>query len=342
MIIGSTDVAREVYVIAEVGGNHNGDPETAYRLVEAAAQAGANAVKFQTYRAETLVHPSVEPVPIVRKHYATQLERFKSLELSWEVYERIIKMCGDLGVDFMTTPFDLEILRRMAAHMPAIKISSGDLTYHQLIREAASFGKPVILSTGMAEMQEIAEAGALVPPERLALLHCVSVYPLPDEQVNLRAVTAMQQAWPDVVIGYSDHTIGPEACLLAVALGARIIEKHFTLDRSQVPGDHVLSLDPVGLLSLVGQVRRINCMLGSGVKRPTEGESEMRRKMRRGVYAARDLAEGARLINEDLRFLRPSGAYAPADAEGLLRCRLKRAVKAGAAISPNDLQDNNG
>jgi N-acetylneuraminate synthase/N,N'-diacetyllegionaminate synthase len=326
--IGRTDTDSRVYVIAEIGGNHNGDAETACRLVEKAARAGADAAKFQTYTAETLVHPSVEPVPLVRKHYATQLERFKSLELDWAAYERIVALCAELGIDFLTTPFDLEILERFAPHMAAVKISSGDLTYGALIRAAAATGKPVLLSTGMATLDEVAAAVDMVPAAQRVVMHCVSVYPLPDEQANLRAIPTLAEALPGAVIGYSDHTIGAEAALAAVAVGARVIEKHFTLDSSQSPGDHVLSLDPAGMAAMVRRIRRIDAMLGDGVKRPARGEEEMRRMMRRGLYAARDLASGTVLSAGDLLCIRPAAALDPSAAEGLAGRRLARDVKA--------------
>ncbi len=335
MKIGRTDIRSSVYVIAEIGGNHNGEPGTAYRLVEAAAEAGVNAVKFQTCTAETLVHPSVEPVPLVKKHYRTQLERLKSLELDWEAYQRIMAMCAELGLDFLTTPFDLDILERFAPHMPAIKISSGDLTYRQLIQAAAATGKPVLLSTGMATLGEVVEAAGLVPAAQRVVLHCVSVYPLPDEQANLRAIPALAEGLPRAVIGYSDHTIGPEASLAAVALGARVIEKHFTLDRSQSPGDHVLSLDPAGMTALVRQIRRIEAMLGEVVKKPAPGEAKMRRMMRRGLYAARDLASGTVLSAEDILCLRPATALEPAAAGSLVGRRLVRDFK---ALEPIDAE----
>lgn len=337
MIIGNTDTARAVYVIAEIGGNHNGSPETAYKLVEMAAAAGANAVKFQTYRGETLVHPSVEPLPIVKRHYATQLERFKSLELDWAVYERIVAQCGKLGIDFITTPFDLDILHRMAPFMPAIKIASGDLTYVQLIRAAAATGKPVILSTGMATVDEIDAALGDVPAAQRVLLHCASIYPLPPDQANLRAIPTMSRRWPDVPIGYSDHTVGIEACVAAVALGAAVIEKHFTLDKSQVPGDHVLSADPDDLATMVRFIRNVRRMLGDGVKQPSAGETEMGRKMRRGVYAKHALSAGHRLTAGDLLLVRPVAALAPADAEAVLGRKLLRDIPALAPLARGDV-----
>jgi len=337
MKIGKTDIEQNVYVIAEIGGNHNGDPEIAYRLVEEAANAGAQAVKFQTYEAETLVHPSVEPVPIVKKLYATQFERFKDLELEWSVYERIIEICKERNIDFLTTPFDLEILEKFSSLMPAIKISSGDLTYPQIIKASAELGKPVIISTGMSTMEEIEGVVGLVPADQLALLHCVSIYPLPDEKANLSAIEAMKMKWPEISIGYSDHTIGIEACTTAVALGARIIEKHFTLDKSQVPGDHPLSADPTDLKELMLRIERISSLRGKGGKHPAEGEEGMGRQMRRGVYAASDLPAGHTLSEEDLLFIRPVTPLAPADSKTILGRRLKAPLEHRAPITLDDL-----
>ena len=334
MRIGQVDTAVDVYVIAEIGGNHNGDPEVAYRLVEEAARSGANAVKFQTYRAEHLVHPKVEPVPIVRQFYATQLERFRSLELEWPVYERIISLCDSLGIAFMTTPFDRDILQQVVDHMPAIKIASGDLTYHALIEDAAATGKPVILSTGMSLPEEVDRAATLVPAERMALLHCASVYPLPDEQANLSAIATMAQRWPANTIGYSDHTVGVEACVAAVALGARIIEKHFTLDKAQVPGDHRLSADPQDLTAMVGRIRRVQVMRGSGEKKLAEGEENMRRQMRRGLYTSRALSSGHVLTEDDVAVIRPTCHYAPFDLPSLVGRRLAQDVAALEDLRP--------
>jgi sialic acid synthase SpsE len=339
MKIGSVDLDQQVYVIAEIGGNHNGDPETAYKLVEEAAKAGASAVKFQTYEAEKLVHPSVEPVPIVKKHYDTQLERFKSLELSWEVYEIIMQMCENLNIDFLTTPFDLGVLEKFEPYMPAIKISSGDLNYEELIHKSVISGKPVLVSTGMAEMDEIQRVAEIVPLEQLSLMHCVSVYPLPDDRVNLLAIKTMKEAWPELPIGYSDHSIGIDACLSAVTLGARIIEKHYTLDKSQVPGDHVLSADPEDLKVLVDKSKRILELLGDGVKIPQEGEASMRHKMRRGLYAARDLAVGETVSKDDIMVIRPETEFAPAEMELLVGTKLTRVVKKYEAFEKRDVQE---
>ena len=333
MRIGKTDTSDSVYVIAEIGGNHNGDPEVAYRLVEEAAKAGAGAVKFQTYSAETLIHPSVEPVPIVKEFYKTQLERFKGLELEWKVYERIMEMCKDLNIDFLTTPFDLDILDTFTPLMPAIKVSSGDITYDEMIIRAAQSGKPVIVSTGMSQLLEIERVVELVPTEQLSLLHCVSIYPLPDEKANLGAISTMVNKWPELTIGYSDHTVGIDACVAAVALGARIIEKHFTLDKAQVPGDHPLSADPLDLAQLVQKSERVLTLLGDGAKRPADGEDNMRRQMRRGLYAARELEAGHVVTADDILVVRPEAELAPSDSAIVLGCKLKTSLHSHDAFS---------
>ena len=332
MLIGRTDTDREVYVIAEVGGNHNGDAGVALRLVEAAAAAGANAVKFQTYRAETLVHPDLEAMPLAAKHYRRQFDRFKSLELSWDVYEVIIARCAELEIDFLTTPFDIQALEQMADFMPAIKIASGDLTFHPLIESAVATGKPVILSTGMADAEEIRGAAALIPATQRVLLHCVSMYPLPGEKANLRAIPALAEAIGETVVGYSDHSIGIEAPLAATALGARVIEKHFTLDNSQELGDHRLSIEPAELKSMVEAIRRIAAMLGSGEIGLTDGELPMRRMLRRGIYAARNLPAGTVISADDLVYLRPETGLTPASAGQLVGHRTANAIPAMAAM----------
>ena len=275
MKIGNHDLTKNVYIIAEIGGNHDGKPDVAELMVERAIEAGVDAVKFQTYKAETLVHPSLRATT---GPYASQLERLKNLELSDRTYERIIDRCNIVGIDFLTTPFDLDILAKFAPVMPAIKIASGDITYHKLIKAAAAYGKPVILSTGAATVNEILDAEALVPYKQCLLLHCVSLYPTPDGEANLGNFFLGCEYH-----GYSDHTVGPLACYAAVALGARIIEKHFTLDAGRTDGDHPHSLEPHQMKIMVQDIRRIEKMLGA--TKPAAGETDaVRARMRRGLY----------------------------------------------------------
>jgi len=321
VIIGGCDTDRDVFVIAEIGGNHNGDADTAYRLVEAAVQCGANAVKFQSYKAEKLVHPGLEAMPLARVRYTHQIDRFRSLELADEVYERILDMCRDAGIAFLTTPFDIDYLNWLAPVMPAIKIASGDLTFHPLVKAAAATGKPVLLSTGMADVAEIDAAAALIPQSQRVILHCVSLYPTPDSMTALSTIPFLAEHLPGTAVGYSDHTIGPEACIAAVALGARVLEKHFTLNPTQEIGDHRLSLDPAAFGDMVRQVRRTNVMLGTVEKRISTDEMKMRRMLRPGHV----------LTETDIECVRPETAYLPSDFGRVVGRALRRDL---AAMEP--------
>lgn len=338
MKIGTVDLSQDIYVIAEIGGNHGGDAELAHKMVEAAAKTGVDAVKFQSFRAEQLVHPDLEANPILRRHFKTQVERFKALELDWTVYEALFRQCEELGVDFITTPFDPDLMDEFAPHMPAIKVASGDLTYHRLVRRAAATGKPVLLSTGASDLTEIAAAAAHIPVEQRILLHCTAVYPLPPEQAQISAVTAMRAAFPDSVIGYSDHTIGLDAATCAMTLGARVVEKHFTLDKSWTPGDHVLSADPTEMGELVRRARMIPTLLGSSWKVPTETEVKtMRRAIRRGLYAARDLTAGTVLRESDLLVVRPADGLSADQLDAVVGKRLISDIQARKPLEPEHI-----
>lgn len=337
--IGNSNLDTDVYVIAEIGGNHNGDPEAAFRLVEAAASTGADAVKFQSFIAERLVHPDAVPLPLAGKNFRTQQERFKGLELEKPVYEKIIQQCRDLGIDFLTTPFDLDTLAYFAPNMGAIKIASGDFTYAQLIDASVKTGKPVILSTGMAPLSEIKVTAQRIPKNQRIILHCVSVYPTPAELVDLRAIGALQKELPGTIVGFSDHSIGIEACIGAVALGARVIEKHFTLDRSQKPGDHLLSLEPDQMTSMVTQIRSVTQMLKSGKGLTSVAEQDMRQQMQRGVYYARNLTAGHIMQLEDFMIIRPKSELEPIDVEGLIGRPTLHSTHVNQAVSKEDFND---
>lgn len=342
MRIGSKDLGTgtsDVYIIAEIGGNHNGDPDIAHQLIDQAVRTRADAVKFQTYKAETLVHPEMEAVPVARKHFRTQFERFRSLELSDDVYSSLIEHCQECGIDFLTTPYDIDLLDKYARFMPAIKIASGDATYHQLIRAAVQTGKPVITSTGFCTMREVMDIANLIPAEQRALLHCVSIYPLPDNQINLNAITAMTENFPDSVIGYSDHSIGAEACICATALGARIVEKHFTLDRTQIPGDHVLSLEQEQFADMVSAIKRVAQMRGDGIK-PSPGEELLRKQFRRGIYAAKNLNKGHIIEESDLLLIRPLSTIGVEQTDNLVNKRLRRDIISRKEISPDDIESD--
>jgi len=287
------------YIIAEVGGNHDGNLETALELIHEAAQCGCDAVKFQSYKSDSLVHPLEKSLPQAKKAgYDLQIERFRDLEFTYDEWDIIVQVCEEEEIDFLTTPFDLESLSYFKDKMKYIKISSGDLTYHRLLRAVAETVKPVILSTGMATYPEINEASLFFNPDRLTVCHCVSIYPCPDSEANLHALSTLKSIYRSV--GYSDHTEGLTACLAASYVGLDVIEKHFTLEHKNY-GDHPLSLVPYEMKELVFHVKRINEMLGD-IK---PAYNEPRKTMRRSAYAKHNIELGQIITENDVIELRP-------------------------------------
>lgn len=263
-----------MYIIAEIGTNHDGDPDKAIKLVKAAIGTGVDAVKLQLFEADTLVRKDMPALSHAGTH-KTQWERMKSLELPWGVYERAKDECLAAGKDFIITPFSSELCDKAATIADKIKIASGDLTYQPLLERARHCGKPVILSTGMASFEEIRIAAAAVSP--WAVLHCISKYPARPDEIDLGMITWMVEVGQP---GYSDHCVGNLACLAAVAAGARVIEKHFTLDHSLHHGDHSHSLDPNEMSETVEALKAVDLMNTMWMeKRP---DSAMRKYLRRG------------------------------------------------------------
>ena len=307
MKINNFDTNLNTYVIAEVGGNHNGNPEIAMELVEAAAETGANAVKFQSYKAELLVHPKQEPLPIVRKYYKNQLDRFKSLELSDNNYQELIDRCKKLNIDFLTTPFDLQILDKFSVNMPVIKIASGDLTYHKLIKQASLLNKPVILSTGRSSLNEVVNTVSFLRQlkcKNYTLLHCVSEYPAKYKDLNLYAIKLLKRKFK-CEVGYSDHSKGIEAALAAVAIGASYIEKHLTLDVNDKGPDHRASAEPHEFKRMVEGIRNLELALGSERKKATKSELQGKFKSRRSIFASRNLLKNTKIKKDDIICKRP-------------------------------------
>ena len=300
-----------MYIIAEVGGNHDGSMETAKQLIKEAKAAGCNAVKFQTYNAEKLVHPQEQALPQAIG-YTKQIDRFKDLQFTDEQWLELIGECKTQNIDFLTTCFDIESLEKYAKHMKFIKIASGDLTYSRLLRVAAQFGKPVIISTGMSSISEIKDAALFFDPSLLTVLHCVSAYPCPDDHANLGVITELQGLFSSV--GYSDHTIGITAALVAAGMGCQVIEKHFTYDNELEHGDHHLSLVYEDMRAMVFNIRRVEKMLGTD--KPDAIEMDNRHKMRRGAYAARPIFMGRVISEDDIVCLRPATRRKPNDIIG--------------------------
>ena len=273
-----------VFIIAEAGVNHNGDLDMAYRLVDAAKDAGADAVKFQTFKAERLVKknaPKAEYQKNTTGVQESQLDMIKRLELNETQHRLIQQYCTECGIEFLSTAFDTdstEFLNKLG--MKRWKVPSGEITNLPYLRRIASFGKPILVSTGMAKLGEVEAAldvleASGVPRSLVTVLHCTTEYPTPLEEVNLKAMVVMGQTF-GVAVGYSDHTLGITIPIAAVALGATVIEKHFTLDRNLEGPDHKASLEPRDLAAMVIGIRELETALGDGVKRITRSEARNR------------------------------------------------------------------
>ncbi|MRD47723.1 N-acetylneuraminate synthase [Caenimonas koreensis DSM 17982] len=311
-------VNRHVFVIAEAGVNHNGDLGMAMQLCEEALDAGADAVKFQTFRAEDLVVPGAPTAQYQERQTGStdQFAMLRSLELSRSQHQKLKAHCDKIGIEFFSTPFSVDAVDMLVdLGVKRLKMSSGELTHRALVEHAAKQRMPLIISTGMATMDEIHEAlqwirGARGDLEGVTVLHCTSAYPAPDESLNLEAIRTMARDL-GVQVGYSDHSLGIEASIAAVCVGATLIEKHLTLD-SALPGpDHSASLEPGEFKRMVDGIRRVSAMLGDGVKVPTAQERDTARVARRSVAAAVDIAAGTKVTEAMLMCRRPATGIAP-------------------------------
>lgn len=327
------------FVIAEAGVNHGGQLELAHRLVDVACEAGADAVKFQTFVAERLVTrdaPKAEYQEATTGAGEPQRDMLRRLELAPDDYAGLKAHCGERGIIFLSTPFDEESADSLdAIGVPAFKVSSGDLTNMPLLERIGSKKKPVLLSTGMSTLDEIASGLStleLAGARGVILLHCVSEYPAPASDANLRAMQMMAARF-ERPIGFSDHTLGIEVALAAVALGACVIEKHFTLDRSLIGPDHRASLEPDELSALVHGIRTVEQALGSGVKEPALGELGTARVARRSLVAARDIPAGTILTEDLIAVKRPGTGLPPSMRPQLVGRKVRVAVSADSLLS---------
>lgn len=337
MKIGKADTRQRAAVVAEIGNNHEGDMDVAREMIQEAALSGADAVKFQTFRTERYVS----------RRDSERYKRLKSFELSQTDFLELNKYASNLGLTFFSTPLDLESAQFLLEMTPIVKIASGDNDFFPLLKMVAKSGRPMIVSTGASELGNIRQLVEFVRSERarqklskddFALLHCVSSYPVPVEHANLRAILTLKNAFHDVTIGYSDHTKGIEASSTAVALGARIIEKHFTLDKNYSEfRDHALSADPREMTELVGNIRRVEALLGDGVKRIQPSEVESQAAIRRSIVAKRNLAEGEIIHYDDLLWLRPGGGMPPGKEHLVVGRSLKRGLDSGEQIDLKDV-----
>ena len=332
------------FIIAEAGVNHNGDMALAKKLIDAGAEAGVDAVKFQIFKAEAVISDTAPKAAYQKKNTGekgSQLEMARALELSFAEHQELQAYCAQRGVLYLASPFDADSLQQLVQmEVPAIKLGSGELTNHLFLRQVAATGLPVLLSTGMANMREVDAALEILrqsgdPP--VLLFHCVSSYPSPSDESNLAAMDSLRQSFA-CPTGWSDHSLGLPISLAAVARGAQLLEKHFTLDKTLPGPDHVASIDPAELKQLVAGVRAIEGAIGDGDKWPQACELDTRAVARRSLHLLHDLAAETVLQATDLQALRPGTGLAPTRLNEVVGRRLARVVKAGQILALEDLQ----
>lgn len=337
MRIGAVDLAKEVLVVAEIGNNHEGSYTLAEEMIGRAAEAGAGAVKFQTFRAEHYVSPAD----------AARFSQLKSFELTYDEFARLAKVARDEKIMFLSTPFDPESAAFLHQLVPAFKIASGDNNFYPLLETVAQLGKPILLSTGLADLAQVRYSKGFIEhiwrelhiEQDLAVLHCVTSYPVPPGEVNLGAVLQLRQEL-QCTVGYSDHTAGIEAAALSVALGARVVEKHFTIDKQlSAFRDHQLSADPREMAELVRRIQMVLEMTGTGEKVLQSSERANLGVVRRSIVARRDLPQGATLGWGDITWTRPGGGLSPGKEHLVLGRTLAVPIRQGAPITPDLLEE---
>jgi len=309
---------KKVLIIAEAGVNHNGDINLAKRLIDAASMAGADYVKFQTFKAKNLVIKSAEKAKYQKDNTAendSQFEMLKKLELTYDKHFVLIDYCKTKNIKFLSTAFDFESIDFLKDKLDFYKIPSGEITNLPYLEKVAQLELPIVMSTGMATMQEVKNAFDIllsngVKKEYITILHCNTEYPTPMEDVNLKAMLTIGKEL-GVKIGYSDHTLGIEVPIAAVALGAKVIEKHFTLDRSMKGPDHLASLEPDELKAMVSAIRNIEVVLGNGIKEPSKSEEKNSAIARKSIIAIKEIKKGELFTKENISVKRPGTGISP-------------------------------
>lgn len=335
---------QRCFIIAEAGVNHNGSLETACQLVDVAAYAHADAIKFQTFKADHLVTSDAPKAPYQQQTTNTaesQYEMLRRLELSVEAHRHLATYCQEKGLIFMSTPFDEESADFLdSLDIAVFKIPSGEITNLPFLAHVAVKGKPLIVSTGMAYLGEVETAIRVIKETgnlNLVALHCVSNYPAAPTDANLRAMQTMAVAF-GIPVGYSDHTLGIEVAIAAVALGACVIEKHFTLDRNLPGPDHRASLEPDELAVLVHSIRTVELALGHGRKEPAASEANTAAVARKSLVAAKDIPVGTLLTAELIAIKRPGTGLPPTMRSYLIGRTVKQAVPTGTLLTLEMLQ----
>lgn len=308
----------KIFIIAEAGVNHNGSLEIAKKMIDAAVKAGVDAVKFQTFKADSLVQKNAHKAAYQQENAVdkeeTQYEMLQKLELTEQMHRELMQVCAENKILFLSTPFDIDSIHMLAeCGVSIMKVPSGEITNYPYLREIGRTGKPVILSTGMCELEEVKAAAAVLKENGsrdITLLHCNTEYPTPMCDVNLRAMQTLR-AETGLPVGYSDHTQGIEVPIAAAAMGAVVIEKHFTLDRNMEGPDHAASLEPEELCAMVRAVRNIESALGDGEKKPSPSEIKNRDVARKSIVARRAIRKGEAFTEENLTAKRPGSGISP-------------------------------
>ncbi len=336
---------EKTLIIAEAGVNHNGDIDIARRLIDAAAFAGADFVKFQTFRTEQLVSKTAGLADYQKRNTGaetSQYDMLKRLELSEAAHYQLRDHCRKAGIRFLSTAFDLESLDLLEGlGIELFKVPSGEITNLPYLVKVASYRKPVIMSSGMSTQEELTQAVDVlinggVKREELTILHCTTEYPAPFADVNLRAMATIRQLF-GVSVGYSDHTHGIEIPVAAVALGATVIEKHFTLDRTMQGPDHRASLEPAELAQMVTAIRNTELAMGSSKKEPTPSEIKNRSIARKSIHLGCALKGGHVIEEADLVMKRPGTGISPMELPRIIGKKLLRDMEAGAILKNEDL-----
>lgn len=336
---------EKVLIIAEAGVNHNGNIELAKRLIDEAKETGADIVKFQTFIAEKVISSNAAKAAYQVNNTSTsesQLDLVKKLELSFDDFRYLKKYASEKGIEFLSTPFDTEsifFLKQLGIRI--FKIPSGEITNLPYLTLIGSFGMEVIISTGMCTLDEIGRAldiliKAGTPLDSITVLHCSTEYPTPMEDVNLRAMLQIKERF-GVQVGYSDHSKGIEVAIASVALGARVIEKHFTLDKNMEGPDHKASLDPAELKQMVDAIRNIEIAMGDGIKRPMSSEIKNIAIARKSIHLSRDITEGTLLSSDMLEMKRPGDGISPMEIDTVIGRRVNKDLTADHKLSFNDL-----
>lgn len=351
--IGSKNISYQspVFITAEAGVNHNGRLDLALKLVDAAVKAGADAIKFQTFKAEQVVTKEGEMAEYQKRNLGrteSQMEMLKKLELKEEFYKPIIQRCEERNIIFLSTPHGsfeaVDFLQELG--VPAFKFGSGDLNNLPVLQYAAKFKKPVILSTGMATIKEVKEAIDCIRQagnSKIIVLHCTTNYPCPFNEVNLRAMQTMMKEL-DVLVGYSDHALGTEVPIMAAKLGACIIEKHLTLDRTMFGPDHRASAEPHELNEIINRIKRkaienirnAEVILGSAEKRPSKSEISMIKAVRKSIVSLRDIKKGEIFSKDNVGIKRPGSGLEPKNYFTLLGKKAKKDIEADKLIKKSD------